>query len=54
MTPNEVANYRTQTERFDRKPLNWKTQVCTCCKRSRSIAQYKGNSKVCNTCRGMK
>lgn len=54
MTPDQIASFRAQTERFDRKPMHWLTRVCDVCKRSRSIAQYKGNSKVCNRCRGVK
>lgn len=52
--PRVEQDYRNHTKNKAPTFYNNPTQVCVCCKRTRSIAQLDGVHKRCRLCRGLK
>ncbi|QDH83983.1 hypothetical protein Axy10_038 [Achromobacter phage vB_AxyP_19-32_Axy10] len=46
--PTRLQEIRDRTN--NQIPFNWKTRKCVCCKRSRSLTQFNGDSATCKRC----
>lgn len=50
--PDHIAKFRAETHK-SAGMYNWRTKKCDGCKKTRSPAQFKADSDVCQQCKGL-